>query len=69
MTKAVSAIYFLLLLSAAACGVIHGGGVSKCPADATCGWVDIAGEKFWLCASPSQLQALKLKAARLEVRP
>ena len=52
-----------------ACGEVKGG-IAKCPADAVCGYIDIAGEDFYLCASPAQFQAAKMKAARLsEAKP
>lgn len=44
---------------------VKGAGISKCPADAVCGFINIGGEDFYLCATPAQLQAAKMKAARL----
>ena len=67
MTRTVQVLYFGILLCAAGCGLLQGGGVGKCPADATCGWLNVGGEKFWVCTS--QLLALQAKAARLESKP
>ena len=62
--------YWLCSLSVvavvAACAAFQGGGVASCPPGAVCGYVTLAGESIYVCASPEQMARLRSAAHKAE---